>query len=304
MGQKTHPYGLRLGIFPPNKWEDGLPTRSWKSRWFATKDYVNLLHEDLRVRKFIKAQLKQAGVSSIEIARSSGRIRVKIFTARPGVLIGRRGSEIDKLRDEVRKITRSEVFIEPKEVSEPQLDAQLVAENIASQLERRIHFRRAMKKAITTARDKGAEGIRIQVAGRLGGAEIARTEHYHEGKIPRGTFRADIDYGFIEAFTTYGTIGVKVWVYRGEILLKKEEQERLQQMAAERAKTEEITRQALSSGSAGVSDAKDSVFASEGAAQMETPATSKVTAVEKETGAADESKDLSSESRQDKGGEA
>jgi len=242
MGQKVHPYGLRLGIFPPNKWEEGVPTKSWKSRWFARKDYVNLLQEDFRIRKFLKQQLKQAGVSSIEIARSSGRVRIKIFTARPGVMIGRRGSEIDKLRDELRKITRSEVFIDPKEVQVPQTDAQLVAENVAGQLERRIHFRRAMKKAITLGRQKGAEGIRILCRGRLGGAEIARREHYKEGKIPLGTFRADIDYGFAEAHTTYGSIGVKVWVYKGDILLKKEEFERKERMATERQKAEEAAR--------------------------------------------------------------
>lgn len=243
MGQKTHPYGLRLGIFPPNKWDDGSPTKSWKSRWFARKDYVNLLQEDLKIRKFVKQQLKQAGVSSIEIARSSGRVRIKIFTARPGVLIGRRGSEIDKLRDEIRKLTKSEVFIDPKEVPSPQTDAQLVAESIVGQLERRIHFRRAMKKSLTTAMDKGAQGIKIECKGRLGGAEIARRELYKAGKVPLGTFRADIDYGFAEAFTTYGTIGAKVWIYKGEILLKKEEQERLQSMALERQKADEIAQQ-------------------------------------------------------------
>ena len=253
MGQKTHPYGLRLGIFPPNKWDDGSPTKSWKSRWFARKDYVNLLQEDLKIRKFVKQQLKQAGVSSIEIARSSGRVRIKIFTARPGVLIGRRGSEIDKLRDEIRKLTKSEVFIDPKEVSSPQTDAQLVAESISGQLERRIHFRRAMKKSLTTAMDKGALGIKIECKGRLGGAEIARREQYKAGKVPLGTFRADIDYGFAEAFTTYGSIGVKVWIYKGEILLKKEEQERLQSMALERQKADEIAAQHFNQ-AAGIDD--------------------------------------------------
>lgn len=261
MGQKVHPYGLRLGIFPPNKWDDGNPTRSWKSRWFARKDYVNLLQEDLKIRKFVKEQLKQAGVSSIEIARSSGRIRIKIFTARPGVLIGRRGSEIDKLRDEIRKITKSEVFIDPKEVSSPQTDAQLVAESVANQLERRIHFRRAMKKAMIAAMDKGAQGVKIQCKGRLGGSEIARREQYKDGKVPLGTFRADIDYGFTEAFTTYGSIGVKTWIYKGEILLKKEEQERLQTMADERKKAEEIAEQHLASVSSESGKAEESVFA-------------------------------------------
>ncbi|MBI4430748.1 MAG: 30S ribosomal protein S3 [Candidatus Omnitrophica bacterium] len=265
MGQKTHPYGLRLGIFPPNKWEDGIPTKSWKSRWFAKKDYVNLLQEDLKIRKFVKEQLKQAGVSSTEIARSSGRIRIKIFTARPGVLIGRRGSEIDKLRDEIRKITKSEVFIDPKEVPTPQIDSQLVAESIANQLERRIHFRRAMKKSLTAALQKGAEGIKIQCKGRLGGSEIARREQYKEGKIPLGTFRADIDYGFTEAFTTYGTIGVKVWIYKGEILLKKEQHERMQIMELERKKAEELAEQRLAGVSAGSDKAQASADSNRGA---------------------------------------
>jgi small subunit ribosomal protein S3 len=211
MGQKTHPYGFRLGYL-----------RGWKSRWFAKrKNYVDWLEEDIKLRRLIKKRLFQAGVSSIDIERSGGKYRVKIYTARPGLVIGRRGSEIDGLRDAISDITHQEVALDIKEIKAPQLDAQLTAESIASQLEKRISFRRAMKKAMALAMSKGAQGIKVKCAGRLGGAEIARTEGYHEGKIPLGTLRSDVDYGFAEAFTTYGTIGVKVWIYRGDILVKK-----------------------------------------------------------------------------------
>lgn len=213
MGQKAHPYGLRLGYIKP-----------WKARWFAhDRDFSNNLHEDLKIRKFLKKKLNFAGVSSIEIERSSGRVRVRIFTARPGVIIGRRGQEIDKIKEDLAVITKSELFVDIKEVKSPQTDAQLVAENVGMQLEKRIGFRRAMKKAVQSAMTKGALGIKILCKGRLGGAEIARDEKYREGKVPLSTFRADIDYGFAEAHTTYGAIGIKVWIYKGDILVKKEE---------------------------------------------------------------------------------
>ena len=211
MGQKAHPYGLRLGYIKP-----------WKARWFAGKNFSTNLHEDLKIRKFLKKKLGFAGISNIEIERSSGRVRVRIFTARPGVIIGRRGQEIDKVKEDLAALTQSELFVDIKEVKSPQTDAQLVAENVTLQLEKRIGFRRAMKKAVQMAMTKGALGIKILAKGRLGGAEIARDEKYREGKVPLSTFRADIDYGFAEAFTTYGTIGVKVWIYKGDILVKKE----------------------------------------------------------------------------------
>jgi len=212
LGQKAHPYGLRLGYIKP-----------WKGRWFARKNFADLLHEDLKLRKYLKDKLGFAGISNIEIERSSGRVRVRIFTARPGVIIGRRGQEIDKIKEDLSALTQSEIFVDIKEVKNPQIDAQLVAENITMQLEKRIGFRRAMKKAVQAAMQKGALGIKILSKGRLGGAEIARDEGYREGKVPLSTFRADIDYGFSEAFTTYGTIGCKVWIYKGDILVKKEE---------------------------------------------------------------------------------
>ena len=220
MGQKVHPYGIRLGY-----------TKPWKSRWFSGKEYCEFLHEDLKIRKYLKKAMVNSGVSKIEIERSAKRVRLIIFTARPGIVIGRRGSEIDRLRSSIEKFTKSEIIIDIKEVKMPQIDAQLVAQSVAQQIERRVAFRRAMKKAVTTAMMKGAEGIKIQCKGRLGGAEIARTEGYKEGKIPLSTFRADIDYGFIESNTTYGIIGVKVWIYKGDMLLK--------QVAAAREKEEE-----------------------------------------------------------------
>lgn len=213
MGQKVHPYGLRLGYI-----------RTWKSRWFAKRDAGATLMEDLKIRKYLKEKLSFAGISSIEIDRASGRMRVRIFAAKPGVIIGRRGQEIDKIKEDLAALTKNEVFLDIKEVKMPQTDAQLVAENIALQLEKRIGFRRAMKKAVQLAMQKGALGIKLKCKGRLGGAEIAREEGYKEGKIPLSTFRADIDYGFAEAFTTYGTIGCKAWIYRGDILVKKEQE--------------------------------------------------------------------------------
>lgn len=213
MGQKAHPYGLRLGYIKP-----------WKARWYAsTKMASQFLHEDLKIRKHLKDKLGFAGISNIEIERSSGRVRVRIFTARPGVIIGRRGQEIDKIKEDLASLTTGELFVDIKEVKNPQIDAQLVAENIAMQLEKRIGFRRAMKKAIQSAMQKGALGIKVLAKGRLGGAEIAREEKYREGKVPLSTFRADVDYGLAVAKTQFGTIGVKAWVYKGDILIKKEE---------------------------------------------------------------------------------
>jgi len=229
MGQKINPYGFRLGYI-----------RNWKSRWFAKKDYARLLQEDIEIRKLIKKRLAQAGVSSIDIERSGGKCRVKIYTARPGLVIGRRGAEIDSLRDAVSDLAKSEVALDIKEIKQPQIDAQLTSEMIASQLEKRVSFRRAMKKAIALAMSKGAQGVKVMCAGRLGGAEIARTERYHEGKIPLGTIRSDVDYGFAEAFTTYGTIGVKVWIYKGDILVKKlvKEEREAREKELEEAKQE------------------------------------------------------------------
>ena len=213
MGQKVHPYGLRLGYIKP-----------WKSRWFAKRDAGTILMEDLKIRAYLKKKLAIAGISSIEIDRSSNRLRLRIFAAKPGVIIGRRGQEIDKIKEDLAALTKNEVFLDIKEVKMPQIDAQLVAENIVLQLEKRIGFRRAMKKSIQLAMQKGALGIKVQCKGRLGGAEIAREEKYHEGKVPLSTFRADIDYGFAEAFTTYGTIGCKTWIYKGDVLVKKEQE--------------------------------------------------------------------------------
>ncbi len=235
MGQKAHPYGLRLGYI-----------KTWKSRWFAEKGFADTLDEDIKVRKHVKKTLAHAGISNIEIERSRGKMRIRIYTARPGVIIGRRGQEIDKIREGLNKLTKSEVFLDIKEIKSPQTDAQLVAENITGQLEKRIGFRRAMKKAVQGAMQKGALGIKLKCKGRLGGAEIAREEGYHEGKVPLTTLRADIDYGFAEAMTTYGIIGCKVWIYKGDILVKKEEavqrQEReRQRLAEERASSEPVS---------------------------------------------------------------
>jgi small subunit ribosomal protein S3 len=213
LGQKVHPYGLRLGYIKP-----------WKARWFAKRDAGTILMEDLKIRAYLKKKLAIAGISSIEIDRSSNRVRIRIFAAKPGVIIGRRGQEIDKIKEDLATLTKNEVFLDIKEVKMPQIDAQLVAENIVLQLEKRIGFRRAMKKSIQLAMQKGALGIKVQCKGRLGGAEIAREEKYHEGKVPLSTFRADVDFGFAEAFTTYGTIGCKTWIYKGDVLVKKEQE--------------------------------------------------------------------------------
>ena len=207
MGQKVNPIGLRVGI-----------NRSWDSRWFADKGYGDMLHEDLELRRFLRKRLSQAGVSRILIERPAKRARVTIYTARPGVVIGKKGADIEKLRGDLQRKTGGDVSLNIVEIRKPELDAQLVAENIAQQLERRVAFRRAMKRSVQSAMRMGAEGIRINCSGRLGGAEIARMEWYREGRVPLHTLRADIDYGEATANTTYGTCGVKVWIFKGEIL--------------------------------------------------------------------------------------
>jgi small subunit ribosomal protein S3 len=207
LGQKTHPYGFRLGII-----------KTWRSRWYAEKDYAKYLHEDLRIRSFVKGRLSHAGVSAVEIERKSNRVHVVIHTARPGIVIGKKGAEIENLKKDLRKFSEKEVAITIQEVRRPEMDSQLTAENVAMQLERRIAFRRAMKKTVLSSMKLGAKGIKIQVSGRLGGAEMSRTEWYREGRVPLHTLRADIDYGFAQARTTYGIIGVKVWIYKGEVL--------------------------------------------------------------------------------------
>ena len=207
MGQKVHPYGFRLGV-----------TKTWRSRWFAKQDYAKLLHEDLALKKSLADRLKAAGVSAIEVDRPGQKLRVTIFTSRPGIIIGRKGAEIEKLKLDLAKSTKREVFIDIQEVHKPELDAQLVSESIALQLEKRVAFRRAMRKSVDSALRFGCKGIKVRVSGRLNGAEIARCEWYLQGQLPLHTLRADIDYGFAEARTTYGVIGVKCWVYRGEVL--------------------------------------------------------------------------------------
>jgi small subunit ribosomal protein S3 len=207
MGQKVHPIGLRLGII-----------KTWDSRWFSQKNYAKLLHEDIKIRKIVKERLMHAGVSKIEIERAGQKAKINIHTARPGIIIGKKGAEVDKLKKDLEAMTGKQMYINIQEIRRPELEAQLVAENIALQLERRIAFRRAMKKAVTSALRLGAQGIKITCAGRLAGAEIARTEWYREGRVPLHTLRADIQYGFFEAKTTMGQIGVKVWIYRGDIL--------------------------------------------------------------------------------------
>ncbi|WP_029893989.1 30S ribosomal protein S3 [Desulfohalovibrio reitneri] len=207
MGQKVHPYGFRLGY-----------NKNWLSRWFASKDYPANVMEDDKIRKFTKKQLYHAGISRIEIERAGGKVRIIIHTARPGIVIGRKGVEIEKVRESLRRKFQKEFNIEVVEIRRPETDAQLVAENVANQLERRVAFRRAMKRTVGISRKFGAEGIKISCAGRLAGAEIARTEWYRDGRVPLHTLRADLDYGYAEARTTYGIIGVKVWIFKGEIL--------------------------------------------------------------------------------------
>lgn len=219
MGQKTHPKGFRLGI-----------TKTWDSRWYAGRDFARFLHEDLKVRRFLKEKLYHTGVSTIDIERLADKeIRITIYTARPGLVIGKKGSDVDALKAELEKMTGRAVRLNIKEVRKPEADAQLIAEGVALQLEKRIAFRRAMKKAVQSALKMGAEGIKIMCAGRLAGAEIARTEWYREGRVPLHTLRADVDFGFAEARTTYGVIGIKVWVYHGEVLSKESPIERLKE---------------------------------------------------------------------------
>jgi len=207
VGQKVHPIGFRLGVI-----------RGWDSKWYEEKNYAKWLHEDIRIREFVKEKLKHAGISRVEIERAANKIKVNVHTARPGIVIGKRGAGIETFKKDLQKLTENEVFLNIIEVRKAEIDAQLVAENVCTQLERRIAFRRAMKKAVSTALKFGAKGIRIACSGRLGGAEMARYEWYREGRVPLHTLRADIDYGFAEASTTYGKIGCKVWVMKGEIL--------------------------------------------------------------------------------------
>ena len=205
MGQKVHPIGFRLGY-----------TKTWRSRWYADKEYADLLHEDLALKDDLKKRFSHAGVARVDIERAASKLRITIFTSRPGIIIGRKGSEVDKLKQEIQKRTSKEVFINIQEILKPELDAQLVSESVALQLEKRIAFRRAMRKAVDAALRFGAKGIKVRVAGRLNGAEIARSEWYLHGQLPLHTLRADIEYGFAEAKTNFGRIGVKCWIYKGE----------------------------------------------------------------------------------------
>ena len=207
MGQKVNPHGLRVGII-----------KDWDTKWYAEKDFADYLVEDVKIRKFIKKKLYAAGVSKIGIERTAGRVKISVQTANPGIVIGKNGQAIEELKGQIQKMTAQKVFVNIEEIKRPETDAQLVAENIALQLENRVTFRRAMKQAMSRTMKFGAKGIKTAVSGRLGGADIARTESYHEGTIPLQTLRADIDYGFAEADTTYGKLGVKVWVYKGEVL--------------------------------------------------------------------------------------
>ncbi len=214
MGQKVHPISFRLGIH-----------RDWDSRWFAVREYSDFILEDFQIRKFLKKKLSQAGVAKIEIERAANKVRIRIHTARPGIIIGKKGAEIERLKGELEKKIKREIIIDIQEVRKAEVEAQLVAENVALQLERRMAFRRVMKKAVTSAMRLGAQGIKIACGGRLGGAEMARREWYREGRVPLHTIRADIDYGFAQAYTTYGVIGVKVTIFKGEILPEKTKSE-------------------------------------------------------------------------------
>lgn len=212
MGQKVNPIGFRLGV-----------TRTWDSRWFSKRDYAKLLHEDIKLRKFLKSKLFSAGIAKIDIERAANKVKINVHTARPGIVIGKKGSGVESLKSEVQQLSKNEVFLNIIEVKKPEANATLIAENVASQLEKRVAFRRAMKKCMTAAFKQGIKGIKIRVSGRLGGAEIARTEWYSEDSVPLHTLRANIDYGTAEARTTYGVIGVKAWVYHGEMqTLKKQ----------------------------------------------------------------------------------
>jgi len=219
LGQKTHPIGFRLGY-----------TKTWSSRWYAEKDYAQFLREDIKIRRMVKSKLYHAGVSKVEIERSGNQAKINIYTARPGIIIGRKGAEVDKLKNELEKFTGRQIYINIKEIKKPELDAQLTAENIALQLEKRVAFRRAMKKSVAAALRLGALGIKINCAGRLGGAEIARTEWYRQGRVPLHSLKADIDFGLAESKTTYGQIGVKVWIYKGDVLPEAVHQKELQEV--------------------------------------------------------------------------
>ncbi|MDY0269360.1 30S ribosomal protein S3 [Trichloromonas sp.] len=212
MGQKVHPVGFRLGVI-----------KTWESRWYAEADYAALLHEDVKLRNYLKKRLYHAGISKIELERAANKVKINIYAARPGIIIGKKGSEVEALKKELAKLTDKEVFINIQEVRKPEIDAQLVAENVALQLERRVAFRRAMKKSVSMALKFGGQGIKITCSGRLGGAEMSRTEWYREGRVPLHTLRADIDYGFAEAKTTYGIIGVKVLIFKGEVLAREQQ---------------------------------------------------------------------------------
>ncbi len=209
MGQKVNPYGIRLGI-----------NKTWSSRWFSKKEYTKLLHQDLKIKKYVEEKLKNASISKINIERAAKKLRLSIYSSRPGIIIGKKGADIETLKNDLSKMSNLEVFLDIKEVRKPEVEAKLVAENIATQLEKRISFRRAMKKAVQSAMRLGAKGVKVVCSGRLGGAEIARTEKYHEGSVPLHTLRGDIDYSTAEAETTYGICGIKVWINKGEILSK------------------------------------------------------------------------------------
>jgi small subunit ribosomal protein S3 len=207
LGQKVHPIGFRLGV-----------VKTWSSRWYAEGEYSQLLHEDIKLRNYLKKRLYHAGIAKIEIERAASKAKINVFAARPGIIIGKKGAEVEALKKDLARLTDKEVFINIQEVRKPEIDAQLVAESVATQLERRVAFRRAMKKSVSMALKFGAQGIKITCSGRLGGAEMSRTEWYREGRVPLHTLRADIDYGFAEAKTTYGIIGVKVLIFKGEVL--------------------------------------------------------------------------------------
>ncbi len=209
MGQKVNPYGIRLGI-----------NKTWSSRWFSKNEYTKLLHQDLKIKSYVGKKLKNASISKINIERAAKKLRLSIYSSRPGIIIGKKGADIETLKKDLSKLSGLEVFLDIKEVRKPEVEAKLVAENIASQLEKRISFRRAMKKAVQSAMRLGAKGVKVVCSGRLGGAEIARTEKYHEGSVPLHTLRGDIDYSTAEAETTYGICGIKVWINKGEILMK------------------------------------------------------------------------------------
>jgi len=226
LGQKTHPVGLRLGII-----------KTWDSRWFATRNYAKLLKEDLFIRKYIKGRLQRAGISKVEIDRAPKKVTIMIHTARPGIVIGRKGQEVDQLRDELQHLTNKEIYINIKEVNRAETDAQLISEHIARQLEGRVSFRRTMKKAVASAMRMGAKGIKVACAGRLAGAEMARREGYKEGRIPLHTLRADIDYAQTTAHTTFGCIGVKVWVFKGEVIGKRLADEKVASSQQSRARS-------------------------------------------------------------------